>query len=1045
MPATVVKTGRDETLWSKAKRLASEQYPKVAEGSPRYYRLVMGIYNKMKGGTVIKKAFGRTGGQRAGHKYVRRVALGGGGYRYIYPGDEPKGRGAKKPEDEGEGRRPGAEEEPPKAKKHFHAEFAGLAANAVGKGDGKIPQAEATKKLTSAFNVYAKKFDGAMKELKGKGFNDFVGPETKKVADDLILKGEATGYNIDHLGIAKRDYTNLLRAGNCIFYHQYVQNADHGRELLARMTTAGLICPYKVSRMASTVLWDDEWGKDAEVEYEEVGGKKLGRSFQYSLVFQPRSAEEADAVADFIGHHAKAGGAKQPIEHSWFVPDVRSTFKEKVDEYEQRYLNTREVGDDEILVLKKEQMKGFKAEPIWLNPGLAKFVKAYTLTTLTKGHRRAHTRRLRGGRAVRVRATTIRDKRRRATKFAFGGNVTDGILVLSEKRPVPALKYIDPETGTIEIFAAKATHGEAHEELVDKYEYKSRVKKYIFQEDIVSGFIYKRKFLTRSETYAAVGIQLSAEIKKSNWLPAYLELKKSRVKGHTRRTKKKVTRVRAHERKDKPKKPEPPRKGRQVKMFKPTSGADAKHEVLSNEALELADAVAQRLKAHDPRPREKYYHSENMFEKPHLTIVSTPAGYVVGLADGGRTERKATPEEQVRGRRVVFDYELNYTAEPIILPSAHAVLAFLDTAGFDLYKLQPKLTARDMKAIEAGSDVHTLYTRPRFPKDKGLRFIFSAEFGKMPMPTGDEVARKLRSGISDLRDVVKVLAALGHKEIKGTKEEHAETYRAFETFGLNVEVAPSQVTRGKIRPQLLRTMGETLKGIELFNRIIPLAEKAKKFGLKFKYRSVGRGTRGFAALYDPQDRAIVISSTALNTLAHELGHFLSDYFDHSGATITTGKYEGEFVRDAFDDFKSELLIRARACGGVPVKEISRVERGLAKKQKRFARDIWKLYYYHKHGLDYMLRPEEVWARFLAQHIAVKLKRKGASAADVAFVSDYDERTLYGKVRSVSGKRIISRNYMFPQKVYQAAARDFEKWFAGTPVEGLLKALGLWTK
>ncbi len=48
MPA-FIKTERDETLWRRAKAQASHQYPHVKKGSDRYWRIVNGIYQKMKG------------------------------------------------------------------------------------------------------------------------------------------------------------------------------------------------------------------------------------------------------------------------------------------------------------------------------------------------------------------------------------------------------------------------------------------------------------------------------------------------------------------------------------------------------------------------------------------------------------------------------------------------------------------------------------------------------------------------------------------------------------------------------------------------------------------------------------------------------------------------------------------------------------------------------------------------------------------------------------------------------------------------------------
>ncbi len=49
MPYGVVKTKRDERLWEKAKGRVREEYPEVEEGSDRYWALVNGIYQRMRG------------------------------------------------------------------------------------------------------------------------------------------------------------------------------------------------------------------------------------------------------------------------------------------------------------------------------------------------------------------------------------------------------------------------------------------------------------------------------------------------------------------------------------------------------------------------------------------------------------------------------------------------------------------------------------------------------------------------------------------------------------------------------------------------------------------------------------------------------------------------------------------------------------------------------------------------------------------------------------------------------------------------------------
>ncbi len=49
MPAPVVKTPRDEKLWGEARRRVREEYGLTEQDGDRYWRLVMGIFRRMKG------------------------------------------------------------------------------------------------------------------------------------------------------------------------------------------------------------------------------------------------------------------------------------------------------------------------------------------------------------------------------------------------------------------------------------------------------------------------------------------------------------------------------------------------------------------------------------------------------------------------------------------------------------------------------------------------------------------------------------------------------------------------------------------------------------------------------------------------------------------------------------------------------------------------------------------------------------------------------------------------------------------------------------
>jgi len=49
MPSNVVKTQAEEEAWEKAKEIVRKQYPNVKEGTPKFYRLVMGIFQRITG------------------------------------------------------------------------------------------------------------------------------------------------------------------------------------------------------------------------------------------------------------------------------------------------------------------------------------------------------------------------------------------------------------------------------------------------------------------------------------------------------------------------------------------------------------------------------------------------------------------------------------------------------------------------------------------------------------------------------------------------------------------------------------------------------------------------------------------------------------------------------------------------------------------------------------------------------------------------------------------------------------------------------------
>lgn len=60
-PPTRVKSARDCFLWMRAQMMVLDEYPDVEEGSERFWRLVSGLFTRLKGGKKkdIRKAFFR--------------------------------------------------------------------------------------------------------------------------------------------------------------------------------------------------------------------------------------------------------------------------------------------------------------------------------------------------------------------------------------------------------------------------------------------------------------------------------------------------------------------------------------------------------------------------------------------------------------------------------------------------------------------------------------------------------------------------------------------------------------------------------------------------------------------------------------------------------------------------------------------------------------------------------------------------------------------------------------------------------------------------
>lgn len=209
-----------------------------------------------------------------------------------------------------------------------------------------------------------------------------VSEPAQKAGDKLLIEGVSTGFNVEQrpsrYETAKPDYSNALAsAQDSVVYHMYTEHTEHGAELLRRVAEAGFSVPYYVTTRASTVLWEEGWDREAEMTYERLGDKLVGRSVEYAIVWMPETPAQADGLADIISDHARAG-REQAIEHSWQVPDVRARSGERVDAYERRWLHVKNVRGDDIMFLSSDRgQEGGEWEnfDVWLNPELAEFIK----------------------------------------------------------------------------------------------------------------------------------------------------------------------------------------------------------------------------------------------------------------------------------------------------------------------------------------------------------------------------------------------------------------------------------------------------------------------------------------------------------------------------------------------------------------------------------------------------------------------------------------------------------------------------------------------
>lgn len=224
---------------------------------------------------------------------------------------------------------------------------------------------------------YLATFDRELKEL-SLDFDAVTAEEAKRNGDMIIEVGESTGYNVDRYSVSfDNDYAVILQDNSrtTINYAMYMQESGHGRKLLSELMKHGIKPKYRLCKRSSTVLWDPKWGYEKHMKYERIGGKLVARTVEYIISFQPSNTEEANKIVKALETYGK-GTQRDKITGAWDVPDIRVTGTQPVMDYEKSILNARSVGGQKLLILTKDKpLPGFEHSHLWLNKGLAKFIK----------------------------------------------------------------------------------------------------------------------------------------------------------------------------------------------------------------------------------------------------------------------------------------------------------------------------------------------------------------------------------------------------------------------------------------------------------------------------------------------------------------------------------------------------------------------------------------------------------------------------------------------------------------------------------------------
>jgi hypothetical protein len=257
MPKGVIKTAKDESRWSRAKELAENQYPDAS--GPKFWKIVMGIFKKMKGMKKLSKAVRRAPMPSAGEVTE--------GYNIGDEKEFPDGSTRKLGYSSGTGVRRwlgiGGDEE---------------AADSIG-GQTAMPEE------TEPQSVEEKKPEGIEKE-EWQGFNKYLTVENPflncQSYDEIIIRWYAMAYEYDErLNINEKIYDENI--------NKKIKKdiADLDNYLLAFMM-------YKISFMISKIMeWEPEFNyekfiKDHEWNqfFEYLEKKKEPVEIDYSELYQ---------------------------------------------------------------------------------------------------------------------------------------------------------------------------------------------------------------------------------------------------------------------------------------------------------------------------------------------------------------------------------------------------------------------------------------------------------------------------------------------------------------------------------------------------------------------------------------------------------------------------------------------------------------------------------------------------------------------------------------------------------------------------------------